>query len=174
MKGVEVRMLTKIIHIWDKFLDSLSKLSIIFFLLFILIAIVEVFRRYVLGQSFVWQQDIVTYGILCAVYLYFSITQHARANVEVQIFVDQLSKGGGIKHKIAEFLRGTAIVLNMIFVSIMIWFGLPWANAYRCDKLLVSCQIMPIWPFVWLFIFGMVLLLITLFVQLFKNIVKIN
>lgn len=154
---------------WDDILNIASSAANMIFLFCILLAICEVFRRYILGQSFVWQEDIVTYGILAAVYLYFSVTQHKRGNVEVQIVVDLLLKRGGFARKLGLAMRALAVIINITFISFVIIWGIPWARGYKTQNILLKSQIGPMWPFVWIFIVGMFLLIISLIVQLLKN-----
>ena len=61
---------------WRAFQDRfLGHAAALLFVGSTLLALVEVVRRYLLGASFEWQQDAVTYFILSGVFLYFGISQ---------------------------------------------------------------------------------------------------
>lgn len=54
--------------------DVIGNLAILAMFLGTSLAIVEVFRRYVIKETFDWGQDAVTYGIVSSVFLYFAVT----------------------------------------------------------------------------------------------------
>ena len=59
---------------WRSFQDNfLQYLSAILLVGLTLLALLEVARRYLLGVSFEWQQDLVTFGILSGIFLFFAI-----------------------------------------------------------------------------------------------------
>ena len=70
-----------------------------------LLALVEIFRRYILGYSYEWQQDAVTFFTLSGVYLYFSISQRRDDHLMVTVVPEVLTAFN--KRRIAEFVRCT-------------------------------------------------------------------
>ena len=60
-----------------------------------LLALLEIFRRYILGYSFEWQQDAVTFFILSGVFLYFSISQRREAHLTVTLIPELFNAFGG-------------------------------------------------------------------------------
>ena len=57
---------------WRSFQNNfLQYLSALLLVSLTLLALVEVIRRYILGVSFEWQQDLVTFGILSGIFLFF-------------------------------------------------------------------------------------------------------
>ena len=57
-------LMNKLYETWRLFQDNfLQYLSAILLLALTLLAIAEVVRRYILGVSFEWQQDLVTFGL---------------------------------------------------------------------------------------------------------------
>ena len=69
---------------WRSFQDNfLQYLSAILLVGLTLLALLEVVRRYVFGVSFEWQQDLVTFGILSGIFLFFGITQARKAHLRV-------------------------------------------------------------------------------------------
>ena len=77
-------LMNKLYETWRLFQDNfLQYLSAILLLALTLLAIAEVVRRYILGVSFEWQQDLVTFGIFSGIFLFFGISQARRANLRV-------------------------------------------------------------------------------------------
>ena len=77
---------------WRAFQDRfLAPAAAILFVGSTLLALLEVVRRYVLGLSFEWQQDAVTYFILSGVFLYFSISQRRNAHLAVTLLPEVLT-----------------------------------------------------------------------------------
>ena len=71
---------------WRAFQDRvLAPAGAVLFVGSTLLALLEVGRRYVLGRSFEWQQDAVTFFILSGVFLYFSISQRRDAHLTVTL-----------------------------------------------------------------------------------------
>ena len=67
--------------IWRAFQDRvLGRIAALLLLGCTLLALLEIFRRYVFGVSFDWQQDAVVFFILSGVFLYFSISQRRDAH----------------------------------------------------------------------------------------------
>ena len=68
--------------LWRAFQEKiLAPVAALIMLACTLLALLEVFRRYVVGVSFHWQQDAVTYFILTSVALYFGISQRRGARM---------------------------------------------------------------------------------------------
>ena len=59
-----------------------------------LLALLEVFRRYLFGHSFEWQQDAVTFFTLCGVFLYFALSQRKDAHLNVMLVPELLAVAG--------------------------------------------------------------------------------
>ena len=72
--------------IWRAFQDRfLAPAAALLLLGCTLLAVVEIFRRYILGVSFEWQQDAVTYFTLSGVFLYFSLCQRRNVHLSVSV-----------------------------------------------------------------------------------------
>ena len=61
------------------------------------LAILEIFRRYILGVTFEWGQDAVSYFMISALFLYFCVTQYKRSHLAMRAAVDALKNKGFIR-----------------------------------------------------------------------------
>ena len=137
----------------------------------LVLAVIEIIRRYVIGETFVWGQDAVTYFILASVYIFFCITQRRDANIKMTILLSMLSGGrrGKVRDIIARLLKAMARLMTFLFV---VWF-----ICWGVNPVIYSTQIgrtgesliFPLWPFYILLLIGFVFLGITLFFQLYKD-----
>ena len=77
--------------IWRAFQDRyLQRAAALLLVGCTLLALLEIFRRYVLGVSFEWQQDAVTFFTLSGVFLYFGIAQRHGAHLSVTVLPEVL------------------------------------------------------------------------------------
>ena len=80
------------------------------------LAIVEIFRRYILGFSFDWQSDAVTFFILSGVYLYFGIAQRHDEHLNVAVLTETLNSMGPRSRRAAEIVRLIALAFSCAFL----------------------------------------------------------
>ena len=93
--------------IWRAFQDRiLGRAAALLLLGCTLLALLEIFRRYVLGLSFEWQQDAVTFFILSGVYLYFGIAQRHDEHLNVAVLPEVLAAVGPRARRAAECRQG--------------------------------------------------------------------
>ena len=111
---------------WRSFQDNfLQYLSAILLVGLTLLALLEVARRYLLGVSFEWQQDLVTFGILSGIFLFFAITQTRKAHLRVTAILlllrDKCGKPGRLIASFAEIfgqLLAVWICIYMVWTSV--------------------------------------------------------
>ena len=115
--------MNKLYDLWRLFQDNfLQYLSAILLLSLTLLAILEVVRRYVLGVSFEWQQDLVTFGILSGIFLFFGITQARRAHLRVSALLLLLrEKGGKTGRLVASLAEIFGQVLAVWICAYIVW-----------------------------------------------------
>ena len=58
------------------------------------LAIIEIFRRYLLGTTFHWGQDAVTYFMVSAVFMFFVVTQVKRSHLAVTALAEWMTSKG--------------------------------------------------------------------------------
>jgi len=141
------------------------------FLFGTILAMVEVFRRYVFGVSFMWQQDIVVVSLLAGVSLYFTVAQWERSHISVTAVQEYLAR-----KKTPRRLRAVQIInavgdiwTGVFFVLMLIW-GIPLVIEYQKLGIRLQSQLTVFWPFFLVFVASLVPLVITFFLHAYQNI----
>jgi TRAP-type C4-dicarboxylate transport system permease small subunit len=139
-----------------------------------LLALLEIFRRYVMGVSFEWQSDAVTFFILSGVYLYFSISQRRGDHLTVTVVTELLDVVGPRAHRVAEVIRLAALVISFVFLVAVAWWGIPEVrDAMRYETRTESLSF-PMWPFLAVLLIGLGLMAVTVFFQIYRSIQKLR
>lgn len=139
-----------------------------------LLAIVEIFRRYVLGLSFEWQQDAVTFFILSGVYLYFSIAQRHNEHLNVAVVTETLATLGPAAQRAGEVVKLIALAFSFVFLLAVVWWGIPEvADAVRYETRTESLAF-PMWPFLAVLVLGFAFMALTMFFQIYIAIQRLR
>jgi TRAP-type C4-dicarboxylate transport system permease small subunit len=160
--------------IWCAFQDRiLGRIASLLLIGCTLLALLEIFRRYALGLSYEWQQDAVTFFILSAVYLYFSISQRHDDHLAVTVVPEVLEAVGPRARRAAEFIKLIAFVLSFVFLLAVVWWGIPEVvDAVRYETRTESLAF-PMWPFLAVLLTGFTFMAVTLFFQIYRGIHKL-
>jgi len=152
---------------WRGFQDRfLGPAAALLFVGSTLLALVEVARRYLLGQSFEWQQDAVTYFVLSGVFLYFGISQRRDAHLAVTLAPELLSHFGLSKVEVA--IRLFARVFSLLFLVAVVWWGIPEIeDAIKYESRSESLAF-PMWPFLAVLIASFAFMAITMAFQVYR------
>jgi len=139
-----------------------------------LLAIVEIFRRYILGFSYEWQQDAVTFFILSGVYLYFSVAQRHDEHLNVALLTETLVNMGPGGRRAADVIKLVALVFSFLFLAAVVWWGIPevedsWKYESRTESLGF-----PMWPFLLALLAGFFFMAVSLFFQLYREIQRLR
>lgn len=155
---------------WRAFQDKvLAQIAALLLLGCTLLALVEIFRRYVLGTSFEWQQDAVTFFILSGVYLYFGIAQRHGSHLNVAILTESLETIGPRARQVADVVRLLALVISFIFMALVVWWGIPEIeDAVKYESRTESLSF-PMWPFLLALLAGFAFMAVTLFFQIYRQ-----
>jgi TRAP-type C4-dicarboxylate transport system permease small subunit len=130
------------------------------------LALIEVVRRYGLGQSFEWQQDAVTYFILSGVFLYFGISQRRDAHLAVTLVPELLSHFGWRRADV--IIRLFARAFSLVFLVAVVWWGIPEIeDAIKYESRSESLSF-PMWPFLAILIVSFAFMAITMAFQLYR------
>jgi len=161
----------KVIDFWDQWIinRTVYPLAIALLLGGTGLAILEVIRRYVFGVSFIWQQDIVIYTLLMSIFLFFSYTQHVRANVEVTLLLDFLSHRGRAANSAVRVMKLVGYLISAGYVILLLYWGSPLPAQYRECGIMVRSQLCPFWPFFLVFVISLVPLAITFLIQFYQE-----
>ena len=152
---------------WRAFQDRfLGPAAALVFVGATLLALVEVVRRYVLGRSFEWQQDAVTYFILSGVFLYFGISQRRDSHLAVTLVPELLSHFGLRRTDAA--IRLFARAFSLVFLVAVVWWGAPEIeDAIRYESRSESLSF-PMWPFLAVLMASFAFMAITMVFQVYR------
>ena len=139
-----------------------------------LLALLEVIRRYVFGVSFHWQQDAVTYFILSAVFLYFSIAQRRGSHLTVDILLHALRIVGPRTRRVMEYIEVAATIFALFFMIAVAWWG--WDEVVESQQYAPRTESLelPLTPFLWTLLVSFAFMVITLFFQSWRGIQKLR
>lgn len=161
--------------IWRAFQDRfLEHAAALLLLGCTLLALLEVARRYLLGLSFEWQQDAVTYFILSGVFLYFSISQRRDAHLSVTILPEVLAVVGPRARRAAEVVKLIALVFSFLFLLTVVWWGIPEVEDSLKYESRTESLAFPMWPFLAALLAGFGFMAVTMFFQIYREIQKLR
>lgn len=160
---------------WRTFQDRfLAYAGALLFVGSTLLALLEVGRRYILGHSFEWQQDAVTFFILSGVFLYFSVSQRKDAHLTVTVVPELLAVAGPRGRRAAEVVRLVALAFACAFLFTVVWWGIPEIeDAVKYESRTESLAF-PMWPFLAVLLAGFGFMAITMAFQLWFGIQKLR
>lgn len=154
---------------WRAFQDRfLAPAAAVLFVGSTLLALLEVGRRYILGYSFEWQQDAVTFFILSGVFLYFSISQRRDAHLTVTLIPELFNVLGGRWRKAAEVVKLVALVFSCVFMAAVVWWGLPEVEDSLKYETRTESLHFPMWPFLAVLLFSFACMGITMLFQIYR------
>jgi TRAP-type C4-dicarboxylate transport system permease small subunit len=160
---------------WRAFQDRvLAPAGAVLFVGSTLLALLEVGRRYVLGRSFEWQQDAVTFFILSGVFLYFSISQRRDAHLTVTLIPELFNVFGGRWRAAAEVVKGFALVFSCAFMAAVVWWGLPEVEDSLKYETRTESLAFPMWPFLAVLLFAFASMGITMLFQIWFTIERLR
>jgi TRAP-type C4-dicarboxylate transport system permease small subunit len=132
---------------------------------------VEIFRRYVIGTTYHWGQDAVTFLMITAAFLFFGAAQAKRAHLAVTALPDWLRDSG--REKLGLVVRIVALVLSILFVICFIYWGLPGAQRTLARGLLTESMLIPLWPFQFALLIGMGFMGVTMCFHLYRDVMRL-
>ena len=160
---------------WRAFQDwILAPAGAVLFVGSTLLALLEVARRYVLGLSFEWQQDAVTFFILSGVFLYFSISQRRDAHLTVTLIPELFNVFGGRWRVAAEAVKLLALVYACLFMAAVVWWGLPEVEDSIKYESRTESLAFPMWPFLAVLLFSFASMAITMLFQIWFTIERLR
>ena len=156
---------------WRAFQDRvLAPVAAILFVGSTLLALLEVGRRYVLGRSFEWQADAVTFFILSGVFLYFSISQRREAHLTVTLIPELFNVFGGRWRIAAEWVKLVALVYACLFMAAVVWWGIPEVEDALKYESRTESLAFPMWPFLAVLLFSFASMGITMLFQIYREV----
>ena len=161
--------------VWRAFQDQVLARAAAYLLIgCTLLALVEVVRRYVLGYSFEWQQDAVTFFILSGVFLYFAISQRHNEHLNVIVLLEVLQASGPRAKQAAEIIKLIALVVSFLFMLAVVWWGIPEVeDGIKYDTKTESLEFY-LWPFLATLLVGFAFMAVTMAFQIWFEIQKLR
>jgi TRAP-type C4-dicarboxylate transport system permease small subunit len=157
--------------LWRAFQDRiLAPAGAVLFVGSTLLALLEVGRRYILGYSFEWQADAVTFFILSGVFLYFSISQRREAHLTVTLIPELFNVFGGRWRIAAEVVKLVALIYACLFMAAVVWWGIPEVeDAFKYESRTESLAF-PMWPFLAVLLVSFASMAITMVFQIYREV----
>ena len=160
---------------WRGFQDRfLAPAAALLFVGSTLLALVEVGRRYLLGHSFEWQQDAVTFFILSGVFLYFSVSQRKDAHLTVTLVPELLALAGARGRRAAEVVKLVALAFACAFLFTVVWWGIPEIEDALSYESRTESLAFPMWPFLAALLAGFAFMAVTMLFQLWFGIQRLR
>ena len=154
---------------WRAFQDRfLAYAAAVLFVGSTLLALLEVGRRYILGVSFEWQQDAVTYFILSGVFLYFSVSQRKDAHLTVTLVPELLAVAGPRGRRAAEVVKLVALAFACAFLFTVVWWGIPEIEDALKYETRTESLAFPMWPFLACLLVSFAFMAVTLVFQVYR------
>lgn len=161
--------------IWRAFQDRiLAHAAALLLLGSTLLALLEIFRRYVFGVSFDWQQDAVTFFILSGVFLYFTLCQRRNAHLSVTVLPEVLAVAGPRARRAAEVVKLVALAFACVFLFAVVWWGVPEVEDSIKYESRTESLAFPMWPFLATLLAGFAFMAVTMLFQLYFGIQKLR
>jgi len=161
----------KAYEIWRAFQDRyLARAAALVLLGCTLLALMEVGRRYLLGQSFEWQQDAVTLFILAAVFLYFGISQRHGAHLNVNLLFGVLEALGPRGQRAVQVIKVLVMILSFVFMLAVVWWGIPEIEDSMKYGSRSESLAFPMWPFLASLLVGFAFMAVSLFFQIYRGV----
>jgi TRAP-type C4-dicarboxylate transport system permease small subunit len=154
---------------WRAFQDRfLAYAGAVLFVGATLLALLEVGRRYLIGASFDWQQDAVTFFILSGVFFYFSVSQRRNAHLTVTLIPELFTVFGGRWRRAAEIVRLVALVFACAFMAAVVWWGIPEVEDSLKYEARTESLAFPMWPFLAVLLVSFAFMAITMLFQIYR------
>jgi TRAP-type C4-dicarboxylate transport system permease small subunit len=139
-----------------------------------LLALLEIFRRYLFGVSFEWQQDAVTFFTLSGIFLYFGISQRHNAHLSVTVLPEVLDVFGPGARRAAELVRLVALLLSFVFMLAVVWWGIPEVRESVHYESRTESLAFPMWPFLAALLAGFAFMAVSMFFQIYRAVQKLR
>lgn len=136
------------------------------------LALLEIVRRYIVGVTFHWGQDAVTYFIVGAIALFFAVTQARRSHLAMSFVLDMLKAKGMIRT--VMYIRAVVSAASLCFYTAFAWWGWPTVERMWAMGRTTQSMLLLMWPFQFMLLMGFVLMALTTVFQLYQDIQAIR
>ncbi len=157
----------KIWAFWqDVVIENISRYCL---LAIILLAFIEVVRRYLFGDTFIWYQDVAVYGHMAIMFLYFSVALRSNSHIRLTLILEVLQRKGGRFKRVAQVIELSAFAVGFAICVVFIWCGIDFViSGYEFGRKTESADLL-IWPFYLLLEIGFFFLAVELSISFFTR-----
>lgn len=165
-------ILGKIWSFWqDVVIENISRYCL---LAIILLAFVEVVRRYLFGDTFIWYQDVAVYGHMAIIFLYFSVALRSSSHIRLTLILEVLQRKGGVFNRVAQVIELIAFAVGFVICIVFIWCGIDFVKSgYDFGRTTESADLL-IWPFYLILVIGFVFLAVELSISFFTRLKQMS
>jgi TRAP-type C4-dicarboxylate transport system permease small subunit len=135
------------------------------------LALIEIVRRYILGVTWHWGQDAVTYFIVGSIFLFFAVTQARRSHLAMSAILDLLKAKGYMRSVL--YIRMVVSVLSLAFYASFAWWGLPSVERVYALGRMTQSMLIVMWPFQAALFAGFALMAVITAFQLYQDVMAI-
>lgn len=167
--------MTVIARIWNFWQEVvIENISRVCLLAIILLAFMEVIRRYLLGHTFTWYQDVAVYGHMAVIFLYFGIALRSNSHIRLTLILELLHRKGGRYARWAETIELIASAIGFVICVGFIWCGIEFVKVgYSFGRTTDSADLL-IWPFYLILEIGFVFLAIEIAISFHAHLKKLT
>ena len=151
--------------IQDAFLENLCRYGL---LAIILLAFLEVIRRYFFGHTFLWYQDVAVYFNLTVVFLYFGSAQRKRSHIRLDVILAVLKRRGSKYDRLVSMLEMLSALVSIVICVVFVWVGIGFVQTGIAFGRKTDNANLLLWPFYILLLVGFALLTVELVISFFS------
>jgi len=157
-KGQSMTIFARIWDFWQEVvIENISRFCL---LAIILLAFIEVIRRYLFGSTFIWYQDVAVYVHMGIIFLYLGVALRNHAHIRLTLILEVLRRKGGRYLRWAECIELIASAIGLVICIVFIWCGIEFVKVgYDFGRTTESADLI-IWPFYLILEIGFVFLAI--------------
>ena len=132
------------------------------------LALLEIVRRYVLGVTWHWGQDAVTYFIVGSIALFFAVTQARRSHLAMSFVLDLLKAKG--MTRTVMYIRTIVSLASLCFYTAFAWWGWPTVERMYAMGRTTQSMLLLMWPFQFMLLMGFALMALMAAFQLYQDV----
>lgn len=159
--------IARIWNFWQEVvIENISRFCL---LAIILLAFIEVIRRYLFGHTFTWYQDVAVYGHMAVVFLYFGIALRTGSHIRLTLILEILRRKGGRYDRWAETIELIAAGIGFVICAVFIWCGIEFVKVgYDFGRTTDNADLL-IWPFYLILEIGFVFLAVEIAISFYSH-----
>ena len=140
----------------------------------IFLAALEVVRRYILGATFIWYQDVAVYFNMAVVFIYMGVTLRHDNHIRLTLLIEALRRKGGVFDRLADMIEIIGSAIGIIICIIFVRFGIDFVAVGRDFGRRTESAGLLIWPFYVLLVLGFVFMAVESAIKTFKFVNKVR